>query len=482
MKFYTPHHITCIIITIMLAFGVSSCEKALDPGPSKTLLNNANVYTSDGAAQSVLSGLYMRMASTTTFYNGSADLSLMLGLSADELISPSTSNLANGTAFANAYTSINAPGFFAEFYREIFVCNLAIKGLINSNTLTATVKQQLLAELKFIRAFNYFYATNLYGNVPLTLTDDPAFNNVIARSSQADVYAQILKDLSEAQADLPDGRYVNGAGATVTDRVRPNKQVATAMLARVYLYLQDWKNAEVQASAVIASSNYILEPTLNNVFLKASKEAIWQLQSVSTTYTNTVDGFYLIPTSNSFVTSGQLPLSNNVTGSFETGDKRFANWVGQYQLTATTPATVYNYAYKYKVSSINGTTPVTEYPMVMRLAELYLIRAEAKARQSNLTGAESDLFAIRTRAGLGHIVVTDQPAMLAAIEKERKTELFAEWGHRWFDLKRTGRLTTVMSVVTPTKGGVWADYKQLFPITANDIANDPNLTQTPGYN
>lgn len=471
--------ITLLLFSIsMLCFG-QACEKAVDVGPSKVTLNDKNVYTTDGGAQSVVSGLYMRM-SAAAYYNGSSSLSLLLGLSADELVNPNPNNQNNAFSYTNNYTANSVPPFWGEIYAEIFVCNLAIKGITESTQITGTIKQQLIGELKFIRAFNYFYAVNLYGDVPLTLTDNYETNNVLKRTPSAQVYNQILTDLIEAQAALPDNKYVDGSGNVVTERVRPNKQVVTAFLARVYLYLQDWKNAETQSTALITNGNYLLEPNLNKVFLRASKEAIWQLQSVNQVYTNTADGYLLIINNNSFANNGGLPLSNYLMQSFETGDGRRVNWVGGYQ-TTTTPSTLYNFAFKYKVSSLSSSAPITEYPMILRLAEQYLIRAEARAHQNNLDGAADDVYAIRQRAGLGRITVTDQTALLSNIEHERRVELFSEWGHRWFDLKRTGHLNAVMTTVTPTKGGIWAGYKALFPVSASEMLANPNIVPTPGY-
>src|SRR5690606_22566439 len=143
------------------------------------------------------------------------------------------------------------------------------------------------------------------------------------------------------------------------------------------------------------------------------------------------------------------------------------------------------YPTKYKDNrSADG---ITEYSMVMRLAEQYLIRAEARARQDKLTdavegvgnSAESDLNAVRTRAGLAGTDADTKSSMLLAIEDERLRELYTEWGHRWLDLKRTNRTTAVLE---PLKPG-WNETKELFPIPAIQFINDPAMEgqQNPGY-
>jgi hypothetical protein len=467
----------CMAVLIILCLG-NGCKKAIEVGPSTVAANSGNVFTSSSSAQSVVAGILTRM-SLGAFYQGGNSVSLSMGLAADELTNFST-NPGFGSFYLNTYTPLTPPPFWTEFYNELFYCNTAIKGITESSQIAPAVKKQLLGEVKFIRGFIYFYAVNLYGTPPLTTTDDYTVNNTIGNSAPSAIYAQIIQDLTDAQNSLADNTYVDASGGTVADRVRPNKQTASAMLARVYLYMKDWKNAEAQASSVIASSNYTLVTNLNQVFLKASKETIWALQPVSTLYLNTIDATYLIVNS-SYKIASQLPLNTPLINAFETGDNRFTNWVGTFT-TTTAPVTTLYYANKYKVASLSSTIAVTEYPIVMRFAEQYLIRAEARAQQNNVSGAATDLNAIRLRAGLSVTTAASQTAMLTAIYHERQVELFTEWGHRWFDLKRTGNLDAVMTAVATAKGSTWSSYKQLMPIPPTDIMADPNIKQNQGYN
>ncbi|WP_394334799.1 RagB/SusD family nutrient uptake outer membrane protein [Niastella vici] len=115
--------------------------------------------------------------------------------------------------------------------------------------------------------------------------------------------------------------------------------------------------------------------------------------------------------------------------------------------------------------------------IVFRAAEIYLIRAEARAQQNNLTGAAADLNVIRSRAGLPATTATTPTEYLDAIFRERKFELFTEWGHRWFDLIRTGNANTVLGALKPT----WRPTAALFPIVTQVLLSNPQLTQNPGY-
>ncbi|HMI63285.1 MAG TPA: RagB/SusD family nutrient uptake outer membrane protein, partial [Puia sp.] len=257
------------------------------------------------------------------------------------------------------------------------------------------------------------------------------------------------------------------------------------LLARVYLYLKDWKNAEAQAESCIADAvNYQLAP-VSKVFLVNSTEVIWGLvpyQAPSFPYLVKDARTYYLPAGVTPALVGiPATLADSLVAAFEPGDARYAAWVGKDTVPASgsAPATVYYYAYKYQAT---GTyTEAQEIVAMLRLAELYLIRAEARAQQNKLSGALADLNAVRNRAGLPASAALSQADVLAAILHERRVELFLEEGHRFFDLRRTGNLDAVMNVLAPLKGGTWASFKAWWPIPLTDIQNDPHLVQTPGY-
>jgi hypothetical protein len=126
---------------------------------------------------------------------------------------------------------------------------------------------------------------------------------------------------------------------------------------------------------------------------------------------------------------------------------------------------------------------------VFRLAEQYLIRAEAKAQLGNITGvnsAASDLDTIRSRAGLSVTTATTREEMLKAIEKERVCEFFTEWGHRWLDLKRSESFITAGNTRADDLLKVlkvnWQSTDMLYPIPQEEMRQNPASTQNPGYN
>ncbi len=473
MKF--NDRIVIIVLGTLLAGHITSCKKAVEVSTPNNSLIGANVFTDPKTATAVMTGVYDNIHTNPCFTDGSYSISTYMGTAADEFKNyyPSITSIQfytnNLTATPNSY-------FWPQLFQNIYVANAVIANLGKSSSLSTDVSRQLLGEAMFMRAFLTFYATSLYGDVPLPVSTDYNANNTVKRAAQADVYKAVIADLLQAQSLLTED-YKDEQNAVTDEKIRPNKTAATALLARVYLYSGDYGNAEIQASAVIGDGNYSLAADLNQVFLKNSAEAIWQLASTSPTITNTWDGYtFILKTTPG--TNSHVALTQYVLDAFEPGDNRRSDWVGVY----TRGSTKYYYPYKYR----NGQTssPVTEYEMVLRLGEQYLIRAEARA-QLGEGNAIDDLDAIRGRAGLpAYSGPADKTSLLAAILHERQVELFSEWGHRWFDLRRMGYLDSVMGGsggVCAAKGGAWKSTAALLPLPLSEILSNPNLTQNSGY-
>lgn len=476
---------TILTLILILSFAIDSCRKFVEVDPPVTSITGSTVYENNVSAAAVMTGLYSNIVngSSTSIAGGPAGISLLMGLAADELKNYSTTP-AIAQFYANSLTSNASNGasnyyFWQQLYFQIHVCNAVLEGLQNSTAVSASTRDQITGEAKFMRAFLLFYAVNLYGDVPIVTSTVPQVNNIIHRSPITDVYQQITDDLKEAQSKLSNN-FVDGAGAVSTLRVRPNKTAATALLARAYLYQQKYDSAEAQATAVINNSNYALVGNPDSVFLANSKEAIWQLQPVGSNYNTFDGGYFILTTVPGSLAAFPVALSSNLYSAFEAGDNRLTHWVGTY----TKSGTNYYYPYKYKVGLVSGSTNFTEYTMVFRLAEQYLIRAEARAQKGDIAGAQADLNMIRSRAKLPATSAATQPALLAAILHERQIELFTEWGHRWFDLIRTGNINSIMGSpgnVCQSKGGVWNTNKVLLPLPLLETQINPNLTQNPGY-
>jgi hypothetical protein len=462
---------------------ISSCKKFVQVAAPVTYTSSASVYTEDATAAAVLTGIYTNLSAISFTSGGLPSVSLFAGLSADELtLYNGVTDITQISYYRNSLTNLTVsettPDFWSVIYPVIYIANAAIEGVTNSNSLTPAVKQQLLGEGEFIRAFCYFYLVNLYGDVPLILGTNYAQNEVVVRTPQAQVWQQIITDLVSAQ-NLLSTNYLDATLLNVTtQRIRPTKWAAAALLARTYLYNKEWSSAESEADSVIGNSATYSLDSLNGVFLANSTEAIWQFQPVSYAQ-NTPDGaIFILPSTGPSAYGYSVYLSNFLLDNFENGDQRKIDWIDSVSANGTT----YYYPFKYKVPANNS--PVTEYEVVFRLAEQYLIRAEARAEQGNFSGAASDLNLIRARAGLAAVSDWSQAGLLSAILHERQVELFTEWGHRWLDLKRTGTVDAVMGApgnICQSKGGIWNSNLQWYPISLSQLKLDTKLVQNVGY-
>lgn len=456
---YLLHIYTCCAL-----LAVASCKKLIDVGPPRTETTSANTFNDTKTATAALMGIYTRLEGARTAHNTTQP-----GLSADELTSYSS---PVSPYYTNSLNAALNNEFWSNFYSHIYQSNNLIENVQRSTGIKENDKRQLTGEALFLRAFCYFYLVNYFGDVPYITSTDYASNSLVKRMSAKDtVYPAIINDLLQAR-DLLAPEY------PTAQRVRVNKAAAAAMLARVYLYTGDWVNAEKYASEVIGNPDYTIEG-LTTAFRSASREAIWQFSPnmPSLPYTNEAYLYILrgVPASS----PGRSSISNFLLNAFETGDQRRTNWIGS--ITPAGGSTTYYYAWKYKTNTATGPQ---EFSIVLRLAEQYLIRAEARAMQDKNDLAADDVDVIRQRAGLGKLPdnLTRQEC-LNRIMQERRVELFVEWGHRWLDLKRTGLVNTVMPAVCQVKGGTWDPDWALYPIPQVQLLNDPNMTndQNPGY-
>jgi starch-binding outer membrane protein, SusD/RagB family len=474
---YTHFFIFCVAIFDL------SCSKLIEVDPPIDEIVAPEIYKTDATAASVLTGIYTNMSSYGIF-NGAASVSIRAGLSADELVPVTNASNILTILYFNGLTNNGDQLYWSDLYAYIFKANSAIEGISASGGVSIEVKKRLLAEAKFIRALMYFYLANFYGDVPLLTTTDQKINSIAPRTDKQYVYDRIITDLKDAQADLTDIYLSADIVTPASDRVRPNKYAATSLLARAYLFNGDWAHAEEEASKVISNKSVYKLESLENTFLKSSKEAIWQLQPVDLDQ-NTLDAEILV-----LAPSGGNPqggpndskpvyLSRLLINDFSAGDLRKLSWIDSVGIAGT----IYYYAYKYKAYVRQERT---EYLMVFRLAEQYLIRAEARAQLGKIEGSNSameDINIIRGRAGLQDTAVNTKEEAVNLILNERRKELFTEWAHRWFDLKRTNKIDEVMSKVAISKGTAWDSYKSLYPIPVTDIQRNPSLMghQNPGY-
>lgn len=484
------------LVAFVLVMAMCSCKKLVHIDAPQSQLVSVSVFNNTGTATAALLNIYQKI------YDQQFAIEWQTGLLSDEL-----SNFSNDANYLQLYSnalnrfSPYGPWLSGNYYNFIFQTNAILEALEGNKTIPGRIVRQLTGEAKFLRAFFYFYLTECYGDVPLAMTTDYTVTRSLQRTAKDQVFQQIIEDLKDAK-NLLSNEFLDANDTSITtERVRPTKWAATALLARAYLYYGsstgdqgDFASAEQMASAVIADNTHFgLKHDLDSVFLANSREAIWQLQTPlrggGNGGTNTMEGanFILLGRPQSYAISPQLQ------NAFDPGDLRRNKWVDS--IVAGTPSTTYYYPYKYKIRLDPNPSNTEEYTMMLRLAEQYLIRAEARVRQHNVAGAIADLNILRTRArDTGSLAVPNplpdlatnlsEQQALDAVLHERQTELFVEGGHRWFDMIRMGYANAIMGApgnVSQFKGGSWQPEWQLFPVPQSEINNDPQLTQNPAY-
>ncbi len=463
---------SCIkaLLLLPLLTLVISCEDFLEVDSPPAFLLKSQVFSDDATAEAAVRGIYsylMNSYGCTGF-----QVAWRSGLSADELnynyTNPDILSFQENNLLAdNSYIS----QLWTYAYATIYRANDVIESVGASSGMSEAAKAQFTGEALFLRSFLHFYLVNFFGDVPLVTTTDYQINSRITRTPVETIYEQIEADLEEAVELLP-------ANYPTPGRYRANKAAASALLARVYLYQEKWSEAETTATTVLDNTTDYGLVALSEITLPANKEAIWQIPNYNS-YPYTSEGQHFYDAYSTMSTAlGYMVLRDDFTGTatlpsaFENGDARKTVWLKLNRRGNLAP-------YKYRSYSSTATTNPDdsrqENSTVFRLAEQHLIRAEARAQQNKLDLAIDDVDAIRERAELPLIADTNpgisQSDLLDVIMQERRVELFTEWGHRWFDLKRTGKALTVLGAI---KTGFTAD-DLLYPIPESELNKNPFL-------
>lgn len=440
---------------------VTSCDNFVDVDLPASQLTSGAVFEDESTANAAMAALFSKLRNNGILAGNSTGMSSCLGLYTDEF------DYYQQNSVSTFYNNVLVAGdsqisdIWNKSYNQIYIANSIIEGLKNSVNIKPADKNQLLGEAIFIRALIHFTLTNLYDDIPYIPSTDYLQNSKVYKSTTDQIYAYCINDLNEAVELLSENYFSS-------ERIRPNQSAAKALLARVYLYIHLYPEASNAASAVINNPLYKNEDDLDKIFLKASTTTIWQF-TPSVAGKNTDEGELYI------FTSGPPPivgLRPDFISAFEQGDKRKAQWTTE----VVNGTDKWYYASKYKEHLSTGVS--MEYSVIFRLAEQYLIRAESRVYQSDLVGAKEDLNVIRNTAGLQNTTAVSAEDIIADIMKQRRFELFTEFGQRFFDLKRTGKLDETLSASKPG----WNTSDRLWPIPALELSSNPNLKpQNEGY-
>lgn len=434
---------------VALVFGFGACEKHLTELPANALASSVAIVDAS-TARAAITGAYHEIqnyyaSSYPTLGTMPADLIIFNGtlsqyLQLDQNAIPAD-NVTTVSAYQTIYSAINTANHI-----------IAKIATVNDPLLPEAEKSKILGEAYFIRALGYFDLGRGWGGIQLQLQPTESLDALkgIRRSTLDQTYDQVLADLIEAEQLLPEDN---------STRNRAQKSVARALRARLHLYRRQWADAESYATQVIDNTKYQLVKPFNQFFAEPflSTESVFEL-SFSV---NDRNSYWNLWYPSSF--GGQYTLKPS---------DRAVEWLNnpaiggaRHALIAGSGTGVYGVLYNTTSSSVDPA-------YVIRIAELYLIRAEARAHLNNLEGALADLNTIRARADADDLTSDDQAEILLAIEQERAVE-FAFEAHRWFDLVRTERAGDVLGLANRN---FW-----LFPIPLSDILSDPDVEQNPGY-
>ncbi len=449
-----------ITYTFLLLIVLSACEEFVDIEAPKDQIANTKVFSDESTAKAALDNLYFSLL-TKGFLNGNIfGNGFILGCMADEL-QVTTNNITDYRYFYEGAVLSNnntVKAIWNDSYHQIFICNNIIEGLQSSSNISSEVKDQIIGQCLAVRGIIHFYLNQNYGDIPYVTSADYKVNQRIAKTNSGNVMSQVILDLKESEELLSNI-------IPTTEKIRVNKDVVHAFLSRMYLYTEQWELAKQYAELLINNPLYQLE-TIEDLFLKTSKSAIWQLKPLAEGG-NTMEAYSYVFNSSP---APNAQLTQSLLETFEISDLRKLNWI-----KVVNENTGSAHSNKYKI--IGFTTPSQEYSTIIRLEEMYLIAAEASAELNDFYTTNIYLNAIRNRAGLQNINVTKIDDAISSILNERRTELFCEFGHRFYDLKRRNRLNDLQS----TKPN-WKSYLQYWPIPEVELNLNSNLKpQNDGY-
>lgn len=457
----TLYHLYLLVWSLLIPGCTDFVETDLPPSQ----LTGGAVFTDRATATAALANIYARLRSQTLITGGSRGIGNLLGHYADELdhYGDGFGTIYNFYIHSVLATEPELATLWNNSYSLIYACNSILEGLEDNTALSEMDREQLQGEALFLRGFIHFYLSQLFGDIPYVTRTDYGENAQIGKLGNSEIYELLASDV-EKSIDLLPELYVTA------DRVRVNRYAAMAFLARAALYSGDWERAQTLSNEVLGRTDlYSWEEDLDQIFLKGSKGTLWQLKPESSEG-NTLEAQTYIFESGPPINQGALTQS--FMDGFAPGDQRAVHWTR----SITNGTTVWYHPYKYKANSLTGSS--VEHSVVLRLGELYLIRAEARMQLGDLDGAMADLNKIRGRAGLSDLVGLDRMGVEAALIQERRYELFTEFGHRWFDLKRLQKAGEVLGPLKPN----WQEYHLLFPIPQSELLANPNLNpQNDGY-
>lgn len=469
---------------LMSSVILSGCEDFLEEAPKLTQSTELTLSTYNGLNNSI-AGAYSPLADGQwygAYYVLDAEMRSGNGKK------PTADGFDSGrmnTSYNLSYSENSTSGLWGYAYYVISAANNVIDNLEGKES--TDVSQQdldnLRAEALFLRALAHFDLVRLYARsyafnadgpgVPIILKTDATATEQPARNTVKEVYEQVITDLKDAEQLMADDYIRTGVSDS---RAVANKNVVRALLARAYLYSQQWQNAANYATLVINSGDYTMWEAneLADAYAvdkPTSGEVIFEIYGArANSYDEYWEGPAHMTSPNGYADCG---ASNDLYDIYEDGDARkelfqtHEDADGQY------------WTAKYIGKGLG--TPEVSNVIVLRLSEMYLIRAEAILNGASVTGvtALSDLNVITSKRNAEPYTSAGSDAVFM----ERRKELAFE-GHLWFDASRTRRgITRTDYSGDAVNQNIPADsYMFALPIAKRELDVNENLVQNEGYN
>jgi tetratricopeptide (TPR) repeat protein len=468
-----------ILSLMFVAVTITSCKKYLDVKPTQTFGDNLAVSTLQGLQTAVIGGFSQLQGAD--LYGGGiiANSELMADYIVPGVTIQSDFSLGQLSSHQmNIYNS-SAKGMWVSGYQAILTANTVLKYLPNFYNQDSLTCKLLKGECYFIRAAMHFEMVRMFAQpsgftaddshlgIPIRLTPGTATSGqTTPRSSVAQVYAQVITDLQAAEALLPADRLSTGPNFV-------SKYTAEAMLARVYFSQNNFSQAETYASMVINAGYTLNDTTVNSYSIVSSYN-----QLGTTTTGETV--FQIINTINDDPSSGTLHSRFNVAPFGSTVPAYSMNTPFITYLKADSAVRGLRYAKLYKRSF--GQFYCKKYDAqyanvsVIRLAEMYLTRAECENQLGDDAAARSDYNKVRVRGGLIADNSSTGSGLLAAIRAERDLELAMEGDHYFEVKRRKGSFNTFGAGVLQ-----WNAPTMIYPIPIQEINENSAMVQNAGY-
>lgn len=448
-----------IIITCLLGFGLTACEKFLEVVP-ETALSSATFFTQEADFKQAVNAAYVPLR---PIVNSAVQLAEM---HSDNLYyyrnilfgaTEQQENIADFSVptFNGITTNVYVTNQYRQDYQIIARTNQVLSSIDNIEFSSDSLKNNLKGQALFLRAYAYFELVRYFGKAPLHLT--PVLNRTEAAlplASAEELYAQIIKDATEASAMLlPKSKQEPG---------RATSGAAKTLLANVYIEQKKWPEAESLLKEVVSSNEYALMPEYADAFSGTSSnknniESVFEVQFqegasgyggglIYNFLPRPMTAAEIQPITGTANPQGLSGEGNNaptpdIIAAYEAGDKRKDASIAYVTLSQSLRADkVYPYVKKYaKPHATHGITG-NNFP-IYRYSEVLLFLAEALMEQGKTAEAATYLNQVRARAGLAPSAAAD---MREAIYQERRVELAFE-NKRWFDLVRTGRAVEVIT-------------------------------------